>query len=207
MIRVLGRARSINVRKVLWTLDEIGAAYAREDWGADTHPTTDPVFLALSPKALVPVLIDGDAVLTESNTIIRYLAARHGRHDLLPTDPLERARVEELMDWQATEFNNAWRYAFLSLVRRTADVDDPDRLHASLRAWTSMLSVLDACLQSVGPHLCGATFTVADIVIGLSVNRWKRAPIERPDFAAVAAYYERLLRRPAGSRYMGVGTD
>lgn len=207
MIRVLGRAGSINVRKVLWTLDEIGVAYVREDWGAETHPTTDPVLLAINPKALVPVLIDGDAVLTESNTIIRYLAARHGRHDLLPIDPVGRAHVEELMDWQATEFNNAWRYAFLSLVRRNAAADDPDQLHASLRAWTSMLSLLDARLQSLGPHLCGATFTVADIVIGLSVNRWLRAPIEQPAFAAVAAYYGRLLQRPAGSRYMGDGAD
>jgi glutathione S-transferase len=56
--KVLGRTSSINVRKVLWTLDELDLAYEREDWGAGFASTKDPTFLALNPNALVPVLLD-----------------------------------------------------------------------------------------------------------------------------------------------------
>lgn len=207
MLRVLGRSRSINVRKVLWACDEIGLDYRQEEWGSGGRPTCDPAFLAVSPKGLVPVLIDDGAVLTESNAIVRYLAARHGRTDLLPAAPLARARVEEAMDWQATEFNAAWRIAFQAVVRRSPQAGSADQVARSLRDWTAMLALLEAQLARIGPYACGDTFTVADIVIGLSVNRWLQAPIERPAFAAVQQYFDRLRERTAAQPYLGGDTD
>ena len=84
--KVLGRTSSINVRKVLWTLDELDLAYEREDWGAGFASTKDPTFLALNPNALVPVLIDEHGALWESNAICRYLATGT---PLLPQDGAE----------------------------------------------------------------------------------------------------------------------
>lgn len=207
MLRILGKLQSINVRKVLWACDEIGVAYRQEAWGAGTRPTSDPAFLALNPKRLVPVLVDGDVVLTESNSIVRYLAARHGRRDLLPDEPLARARVEEAMDWQATEFNSAWRVAFQALVRCNPDAGTPAQVARSLADWDAMLALLDARLMASGPYVCGDTFTVADIVIGLSVNRWFQAPIDRPSRPAVEHYFGRLRERGAAHRYLGGDTD
>ncbi len=100
MLQVLGRSSSINVRKVLWTCDELALPFAREDWGLGFRSTQAPEFLAKNPNALVPVIVDDGFVLWESNTVCRYLAARHGRDDLLPTEPQARARVEQWMDWQ-----------------------------------------------------------------------------------------------------------
>ena len=117
MLKILGKASSINVRKVLWACDEVGKPFEREDWGSGHRDAAAPEFLALNPNGLVPVLIDGDLVLWESNTIIRYLAAAYGPGHLLPEAPRDRALVEKWMDWQATELNNAWRYAFQALVR------------------------------------------------------------------------------------------
>src|SRR3954465_7618298 len=119
MLRILGKVTSINVRKVLWTCRELGIPFEREDWGSVFQSTNVPDFLALNPNAMVPVIRDGDVVLWESNTICRYLAQRHARHDLLPAAAAERALVEQWMDWQAGELNNAWRYAFMALVRRS----------------------------------------------------------------------------------------
>ena len=206
-LRVLGKRQSINVRKVLWTCDEIGAVYFREDWGAGTRATSEISFLELNPKALVPVLVDGDLVLTESNTIVRYLVAKHRRYDLLPDGPPARARVEEMMDWQATEFNTAWRVAFQVLVRRNPNAGGPDQLRQSLTDWTAMLQLLDARLARYGPYACGETFTAADIVIGLSVNRWFQSPIERPVLPHVQAYYDLLLLRPAAASHLAGATD
>jgi glutathione S-transferase len=207
MLRVLGKFASINVRKVLWACDEIGIPYRREDWGSGFRPTSDPEFLALNPKALVPVVVDGDLTLTESNTILRYLAAKHQRADLLPVTPAERAHVEQWMDWQATEFNSSWRYAFLAIVRKNPAFSDPALVEQSRREWTSMMALLDGRLSKTRRFVCGDGFTLADIVVGLGVNRWFQTPMERRTFPAVSQYWELIRQRPCASHYVGGATD
>ena len=91
MLRVLGRVTSINVRKVLWALDELGLAYEREDWGLPIRDPKVPEFLALNPNGQVPVLIDGDFSMWESNAILVYLAECYGRGALLSDDVQTRA--------------------------------------------------------------------------------------------------------------------
>jgi glutathione S-transferase len=188
MLRVIGKAGSINVRKVLWTCAEIGLRFVRDEPGSDLG--------LLNPNALVPVIRDGDFVLWESNTICRYLARRHGRTDLLPAEPCAQADVERWMDWQATELNNAWRYAFMALVRRSPAHADPAQIAASVAQWNRHLALLDRQLQSTRMFVTGPTFTLADIVLGLSLQRWLMAPIERPPLPALDGYHARLLDRP-----------
>lgn len=188
MLRVLGKASSINVRKVLWTCEEIGVAYARYDEGPE---------LAQNPNGLVPVIVDGDFVLWESNSIIRYLANKWSAEALLPRQPKARAEVDRWIDWQATELNNAWRYAFMALVRRSPAFGDAGQIAASQQQWARMIAILDAQLARTGAYVAGPAFTLADIAIGLSVNRWFMTPMERPSFPAVDAYFERLGQRPA----------
>jgi len=207
MLRILGKRQSINVRKVLWTCDEIGLDYLQEDWGAGTRAVSDPEFLALNPKALVPVVVDDGAVLTESNTIVRYLAAKHARTDLLPSDALARARVEEMMDWQATELNQSWRTAFLAIARNNPGAATPEQVRASQTQWAAMMALLERRLARGGPYSCGGTFTLADIVIGLSVNRWFQMPMEWPDMPLARAYRQRLMERRAAKPYLGGATD
>ncbi len=188
MIRILGKPSSINVRKVLWTCKEIGIAYSRADDGPE---------MAQNPNGLAPVIVDGDFVLWESNSIIRYLAGKSAAHMLLPTEPRARAEVDRWIDWQATEFNSAWRYAFSAIVRRNQTFDDPREVEGSKKQWTRMVAILDGQLARSGGHVAGVAFTLADIPIGLSVNRWFMTPFERPAFPQVEAYYERLSARPA----------
>lgn len=197
MLRILGKAVSINVRKVIWACEEIGIAYSREDWGGEFRSLSDPEFLALNPKALVPVVVDGDVVLTESNTIVRYLAAKHGRTDLLPASPAARAQVEEWMDWTATDFNSAWRYAFLGLMRKNPAYTDKAAIQKSIDEWTKMVGLLDQHLANGSAYVCGAALTAGDIPAGLAVHRWFSAPIPHKAFPHVSAYYARLRERPA----------
>jgi glutathione S-transferase len=231
MLRILGRASSINVRKVLWTCAEIGLPFEREDWGLGFKPTSDPAFTALNPNALVPVVIappsggvpplppeggepawerpgadsDGDFVLWESNTICRWLAAEHGREDLLPKSPRDRAEVERWMDWQATELNSAWRYAFHGLVRKNPQCQDAAQIEASVQQWNRTMGLLDAQLQRTGAYAAGAHFTLADVVLGVSTHRWLETPIERPALPHVAAYCARLRERPGFQQYVPSG--
>jgi glutathione S-transferase len=196
MLQVLGRATSINVRKVLWVCQELEITYELQQWGSAGMATDTPAFRALNPNALVPVIRDGNFVLWESNTICRYLASAHDRTDLLPSDARERARVEQWMDWAATELNNAWRYAFMGLVRHSPLHTDAAAIATSLRSWNRQMTILEEQLQRTGGFAVGPRFTLADIVLGLATNRWLLTPMDRPALPAVAAYYERLSERP-----------
>jgi glutathione S-transferase len=201
MLQILGRSESINVRKVLWLCEEMDIPYEHEQWGGNHRNTRTPDFMALNPNALVPVIRDGELVLWESNTICRYLAMRDGRTDLLPAEPRGRARVEQWMDWQATELNDSWRYAFMGLVRQSALHGDARAIAASVDSWNAQMKLLDGQLASRGPYVVSDTFTVADIAIGLSTHRWFMAPMDRPHLPAVSAYYELLSERPAFMRW------
>lgn len=206
MLKIYGRASSINVRKVLWTCDEIGLAYEREDWGAGFRSTREAEFLALNPKALIPVVVDGEAVLTESNAICRYLAAKAGRDDLLPVDLVRRAEVEAWMEWIVTDHNMAWRYAVQALVRKRADYDNPVEIKKSEAEWNALMTTFDQRLAGLPEHLCGA-FSLADVPAGLAVHRWLKTPIQRPGLAHVMRYYAGLQRRPAFARYASEAYD
>ena len=195
-LRILGKASSINVRKVLWTCEELGIAYEREDWGSGFASTHSPEFLRLNPNAQVPVIVDDAGVLWESNTICRYLTAKHHHADLLPTDPAARARVEQWMDWQATELNSSWSYAFMALVRKDPECQDPHQIAVGVDDWNRKMTILEHQLAATKAYVAGPRFSLADIVIGLSVNRWLMTPMERPDLPAVDEYFQRLAQRP-----------
>lgn len=195
--RVLGRAGSINVRKVLWTGIELGLDLRREE-----VDVTDPAFRALNPNAMMPVLVEDSGgaapfVLWESNVICRYLASRAGREDLLPSDPRRRAPVEMWMDWQASELNNSWRYAFMSVVRHSPAHQDPAQREAGVASWNRHMAILDGQLaRSGGPFVLGTTFSLADVVLGLSAHRWRTAPIAHAALPAVDAWLRHLDQRP-----------
>lgn len=189
MLRILGRTSSINVRKVLWTCAELDLPFE--------HVESDPALLAHNPNAMVPVIRDGDFVLWESNTICRYLARQYPRNALLPDEPHSRALVEQWMDWQATDLNTAWRYAFPALARKSAAHRDPALIAASVESWNRHMRLLDEHFRRGGQFITGELFTLADVVVGLSTHRWLHTPLERPALDAVHGYYQRLSVRPA----------
>ncbi|UXH39960.1 glutathione S-transferase family protein [Pseudomonas promysalinigenes] len=195
MLQILGKASSINVRKVVWTCAELQIPFERQDWGSGFRSTDTPEFTALNPNALVPVIDDEGFVVWESNTIIRYLANRENAIHLYPAEAKARAWVDQWMDWQASDFNKSWGYAFMSLVRKKATHQDPEALEQGCREWTRHMAILDRQLDKTGAYVSGSEFSLADIPIGLSVNRWFETPLTHPDFPAVSAYYERLSER------------
>ncbi|MEE3623562.1 glutathione S-transferase N-terminal domain-containing protein [Nitrospirillum sp. BR 11752] len=198
---VIGRATSINVRKVLWTCAEIGLDHHFDsDWVGEAAIRRRDELLALNPNGQFPVLIEGEGalrrVLWQSNTICRYLATAAGRDDLLPTAPRARAVVEQWMDWQVGDLNPAWRYAYLALVRRMPGFTHADEIAASVTAWNKAMVLLDRHLARTGAHVTGPAFTLADIVLALSANRWRLTPMDHAHCPAVDAWLNRLAVRP-----------
>ncbi|WP_313414915.1 glutathione S-transferase N-terminal domain-containing protein [Stenotrophomonas sp.] len=199
MLALYGKPTSINVRKVLWLCAGLDLSLHHEP-----EPPAD-LLATLNPNRQVPVLRDGDFVLWESNSICRYLAVRGGRDDLLPGLAQGRARVEQWMDWQASDLNSAWRHVFMARVRQHPDYPDDTRAEASLAQWNRLMAVLDAQLAATNGYVAGNTFTLADIVLGLSTQRWRSTPGNKPVLPHLAAWFERLRQQPGFTTHVDNG--
>ncbi len=67
----------------------------------------------MNPNGLVPTIVDEDLPLWESNTIVRYLCARHGGGTLWPEDPALRALSDKWMDYQLVHLQTRWQSKFI----------------------------------------------------------------------------------------------
>ena len=197
MLKLHGHLLSINVRKVLWLCEELSLGVKLVERGTPSRPVNDPEFLYKNPFGLVPLLEDGSFALSESNTILRYLVRREGRSDLLPEEAQAAAIIERWIDWQATDFNDSWRYAFVSQIRKVPGYDNPERAIRSQNAFNGKMEVLNDQLVSTSAYVAGSAFSLADIPIGLSVRRWFSMDFEKPHLPEISAYYERLCEREA----------
>jgi glutathione S-transferase len=201
MLKIWGRVTSSNVQKVLWLADELGLACERIDAGGPAGRVNDPDYRALNPNGLVPTIEDDDFVLWESNTILRYLAAKHRAEGFYPADLRRRADVERWMDWGSTMLAPAIFPAFWGMIRTPAAERDHAAIGASVAKTAGALSILDAQLRT-RPYLCGEAPTLADVVTGVNAYRWfnidfSPAGASRPEMPALRLWYERLAQRPA----------
>ena len=176
MLKLLGRKTSGNVQKVLFYLEESGTPYEREDYGRQFNNTQTPEYLKLNPNAKVPTLIDGELVIWESNTILRYLAAQ-AKSPLYPADPAARTQVERWMDWQLGNLNPVYMFMFreskLEADKRSAD------FAAQVKQLGAELSILDKRLAE-SPFLGGKEMSIADICLAPIVARCLRFGVELP---------------------------
>lgn len=196
MFTIYGRANSSNVRKVLWLLAEIGVDdYERLDYGRGYKPCSSPEYVALNPNMVVPTLVDGDLVLWESNTQLRYLAGKFDRDDLYPKDVAVRAKVDMWLDWQLTTLLFGVRDLFMGLHVKDEAFASPERIEKAGAQAAQSMEILNANLEKTDGYVAGGGLTIADCSIGMFVHRWYALPIERKTFPALEAYYERLKER------------
>jgi len=191
-----GRLSSINVRKVVFTLQLLGLPFERHEAGGAFGIVRTPDYLARNPNALVPLLDDAGYTLWESNVIVRYLAARHGDGALYPADLQQRFDAERWMDWQQTTLNRAGREAFIQLVRTPADQRRQAAIDASVATTEPLWDLLEAHLAHQ-PYLAGQSLTVADIPIACEMHRWRGLPLQHPSRPHLEAWYARIIALPA----------
>lgn len=196
MIRLWGRTNSINVMKVLWTLEEIGLSYERIDAGMQFGVVSTSEYRALNPNSRVPTIEEDGFTLFESNAIVRYLCAKYSMGTLCPEDLRARADTDRWMDWATAHVHPVMTPVFSNLIRTPADKRDQLAVAQNTAATNKSMEVLDWGLTK-NPYLGGKSLTMGDIVVGVWVHRWYALPIERPELPLVLAYYERLLQRPA----------
>lgn len=200
-MRILGRSTSINVRKVLWAADAIGIDYENEPWGLPVRDPNVPEFLKLNPNGQVPVIVDGDYVLWESNAILRYLAESR-RSGLWPVDAKERGLVDQWLTWQVSELNPRWGYAVQAMVRKNPAFTDPARIALSIDSWNTAMLLLERQLERAGGFVANGRVSLADIVLALSSHRWLMLDFEKPVLPAVVAHHAMMRQTEAGARYL-----
>ena len=195
MLTVWGRANSINVQKVLWTLAELDLPFRRIDAGMRFGVNDTAEYRAMNPTGLIPTIDDDGYVLWESNVIVRYLAAKHGFGTLYPAELGPRFQAERWMDWQATAFNTAITPVFLGLIRTPAEKRDAGAIEAARLACEACLAILDGHLAERA-FMGGDELTIADIPVGAVANRWYRLPVERASRPHVERWLAALAKRP-----------
>ena len=175
MMRLWGRKSSINVQKVLWCLVELGLKegidFERIDAGLQFGKVRTPEFLKLNPNGLVPTLQDGDVVLWESNTIMRYLARQHDQAKRFAADVKTQYESEKWMDWQLGTMWPALRIAFLGLTRTPEAERNYEAILKGYQETNRLLGLLDQTLTKQN-YCSGNQFQLGDIVLALCVSRW-----------------------------------
>jgi glutathione S-transferase len=183
--------RSIRAR---WVLQELGVEFrsVSVDLRRGEHRTAE--FLQLNPAGKVPVLVDGDVVVTESVAVALYLAEKFPQRRLLPQDVGERAQVYRWLLFTATELEQPlWR-----IVRHTRLYPEAKRLAADVELaredFRSMAAVLEAHLHGRA-FVAGDAVTVADFVLAYTLD-WANELALLTGFPSLQHYFERMYQRP-----------
>jgi len=202
-LTIWGRANSVNVQKVLWCLAELDLAYERIDAGMEHGKTQEPEYLAMNPNARIPTLVEGDFVLWESNSIMRYLCLAHGGGTpIYPVAPRARAAVDRWLDWTLSSVQPVDRPVFWGIVRTPPAERNMTQLQKDADDAAEVWVILERQLAS-RRYVEGDDFTIADIALGAYARRWLGVEgITRPAQPHLARWLEELGSRRGYRQYV-----
>jgi glutathione S-transferase len=202
-LTIWGRANSVNVQKVLWCLAELDLAYERIDAGMAFGKNDQPEYLAMNPNGRVPTLVDGDYVLWESNSIMRYLnLAYGGGSPIYPPSPQARAAVDRWLDWTLSTLQPVDRPVFWSLVRTPVEKRDMVAIQKDVDAEAVVWRIPEALLAS-RRFIEGDQFTIADIAIGAFARRWFGVEgVAKPKLPNLERWFAQISQRPGFAKFI-----
>ena len=194
MITVWGRRNSVNVQKVLWTLEELDVPYTRENVGGSFGGNHDADFLAMNPMGLVPVIRDGDVTMFESNAIVRYLSARYRDGMLRPSDHRSLAMAEQWMEWAQVNVYPPVTTLFINRVRSLPENRDTAAAAAAEKKAAEVLKAADAWLAR-HDWFAGQAFSFGDITMGALMWRYMGVDCAKPHMPHLMEWFEALQQR------------
>lgn len=187
----LGPTRSL---RALWALQELDAEFEFVRVNILAGENLRPDFLRLNPAGKLPVLVDGDFVLTESAAIVMYLAEKYGDKGLMPADLKERAQAYRWSLFAVTELEQPlWRMAKHTFLY-PEDKRLPEDIALAREEFAAMAAVLDRHMDGRA-FIVGDNITVADCVTAYVLD-WGNENGLIDGFANLKAYLERMYARP-----------
>jgi glutathione S-transferase len=202
-LTIWGRANSVNVQKVLWCLAELDLAHDRIDAGMAFGKNDQPEYLRMNPNGRVPTLVDGDYVLWESNSIMRYLNLAYGKGSAIyPPSPQARAAVDRWLDWTLSTLQPVDRPVFWSLVRTPVEKRDMVAIQKDVDAEAEVWRIPERLL-STRRYIEGDQFTIADIAIGAFARRWFGVEgVSKPTLPHLERWFAEISKRPGFVKYL-----
>jgi glutathione S-transferase len=201
---IWGRANSVNVQKVLWCAEELGISYRRIDAGMAFGRNTEPEYLAMNPNGRVPTFVDGDFVLWESNSIMRYFALVHGPKGspIYPAEPKKRSSIDRWLDWTLSTVQPVDRPVFWALVRTPVEKRDMAAIQKDADAEALVWRIPDAQLAT-RKFIEGDQFTLADIALGTYARRWFGVEgITKPALPHLERWFAQFAGRPGFQKFV-----
>jgi glutathione S-transferase len=203
MLKIWGRNTSSNVQKVMWAVGEMALPHERIDVGGAFGKNKEPPYLAMNPNGLVPTLEEEDGfTLWESNSIVRYLAAKHASRTLEPADLKTRALAHKWMDWQLSVMGPAITPVFWGLIRTPPEKRDANAIAAGKTRTIEAAQILDRQLGKTS-YLAGDAFSYGDIPVGIMIYRYVQLIPERPATQHLDRWYAAISSRPAFKDQVG----
>lgn len=198
MIKIWGRNTSSNVQKAMWAVGELGLKYERIDIGGAFGMNKEPKYLAMNPNGLVPTLEEEDGfLLWESNSVVRYLAAKHDKTGVIePKDLKQRGLANQWMDWQLTVVGPAIFHAFWGLIRTPEEKRDMAAIKTSQEKTTEAMQMLDRQLGKT-EYVAGPSFSYGDIPVGVMCYRYRQLVPGRPATPHLDRWYDAISSRKA----------
>jgi len=192
-------APSHHSRRVLAVIHHLGLEVELEhrDLPSGQHRTPD--IQALSPNGMLPLLVDGDVVVAESNAIMQYLADRQGATPLYPAAPAARAKVNQWLSWQMCHFGPASSpFVFEHIVKPLLGLGAPDaaRLAKTSADFIKFGSALDKQLAA-NTFVTGSEPTLADYAIASNLMYAGPAHMPLADLPRVQSWMNRIEALPA----------
>ncbi len=204
-MKIIGRKSSSNVQKVLWCCAELDIEYEREDAGREFGVVDTDAFYQMNPNRRVPVLIDGDFILWESNAIVRMISAHYGFGSLYPENLQIRANADRWMDWQLATLGPGFTGMFHGLIRDEPEKRNWDAINKSIATTQANLEILDQYLAD-SAFIAGDELTMGDIPIGIYAYRWYAfEDLDRKSLPNLERWYASLQERPAFQEFVMVG--
>ncbi len=202
-LQIWGRVNSVNVQKVLWCLRELDLAYQRIDAGMAFGRNHEPDYLAMNPNGRVPTLVEGDFVLWESNSIMRYLVLAYAPGSpLYPQAPKQRANVERWLDWTLSTLQPVERPLFWALVRTPVAQRDMVAIQKDADAAAMQWRIIDAQLAT-RRFIDGDDFTLADIALGTYARRWFGVEgVSKPVLPHLERWFGQFAARPGFQQFV-----
>lgn len=186
-----GPTRALRAR---WTLQELGVEFEAVKINLLAGEASSPEFLRLNPAAKLPVLVDGDQVLTESVAIVLYLAEKYPDGGLLPKNLSDRAQAYRWLLFTATELEQPlWRMARHGFLY-PEDKRSPADIQLAREDFRPMVEVMDRHMQGRS-YVVGDSATVADFVLAYTLD-WANEEALLEDFPTLKQYMESMYRRP-----------
>ena len=202
-LTIWGRANSVNVQKVLWCLRELDIAYHRIDAGMAFGKNDEPDYLAMNPNGRVPTLVDGDFILWESNSVMRYLVLAYGQGSpIYPQAAKARASVDRWLDWTLSTLQPVDRPVFWALVRTSVEKRDMVAIQKDADAEAVQWRIVDAQLAT-RRFIEGDDFTIADIALGAYARRWFGVEgIRKPQLGHLERWFAQFASRPGFQQFV-----